>query len=341
LIDAPIEVILSPKFQKLNETKDLIIKKLHELLTKSWQDTEEEVEEDLEKHNEKVERSFTEQKERVVKALRLMKKDMLTTFNDIINDAQTKYAELKTKYDTGLENLKKSINIKLKWIKLKFLYLQRDIYLIFDALNTKVVEKIVKFVDCVVKRIDEKFPEIGNAIDRGKKVIKEKLTGIVDRILNPFKEIDEGLRDVVDNILKTIVDLINGFNDIEFSWPKIPSIFGTSTGGENNTAKFSVPPIAEVPQAARGGIVTRDMLINAGEGGKKEGIIPLENPNSMKMIANAITKAMSSSNGQSNPTFVFEIGTLIGDDRSLTELERRMRNVRYQESNRTGGVSYV
>lgn len=80
--------------------------------------------------------------------------------------------------------------------------------------------------------------------------------------------------------------------------------------GLNNLPFFSgvsLPQISRIPGLERGGIITQEMLIRAGEKGKREGVIPLENPSAMAEIGQAIASA----GGLGGSGIVFEQGSIV------------------------------
>lgn len=89
-----------------------------------------------------------------------------------------------------------------------------------------------------------------------------------------------------------------------------------------------------------GGIVDQEQLVRIGEGNKREAVIPLENSTYMKPFSTAVANDLASILGgmgrrnQQDERPIVYVGNLIGDERSLKELERRLRLVRIQETNR-------
>lgn len=95
---------------------------------------------------------------------------------------------------------------------------------------------------------------------------------------------------------------------------------------------------------ASGGVFNREHVARFAEGNKAEAIIPLENEGAMQpfvdAVANGITASLmpivaniSGNQGQLQPLYV---GTLIADERSLKELNRKMQVIQLQENKRRG-----
>lgn len=157
-------------------------------------------------------------------------------------------------------------------------------------------------------------------------------------VVDIFGGIFNGIKAVVKAPLNYIIDIVNfaisGINGLIWTINKVPGI--------------DIPNIPKIPALARGGVVTRHTLAEIGEGNKKEAVIPLENGNAIDMIASRIMEGMQSmapaqpqmayaggyDSGQQQP--IMYVGTLIADDRSLRELERKMQVIRQGETRRRG-----
>jgi tape measure domain-containing protein len=92
--------------------------------------------------------------------------------------------------------------------------------------------------------------------------------------------------------------------------------------------------IKSMPGYETGTIVDYEHIARVGEGGKKEAIIPLENSTYMKPFSSAVANDLfgmfgEMMGGQSQDDRpILYVGTLIADDRSLRELDQRMKVVR-------------
>lgn len=112
--------------------------------------------------------------------------------------------------------------------------------------------------------------------------------------------------------------------------------------------------ISSLPGHASGGIFNREHIARVSEGNKAEAIIPLQDAGAMQPFVDAVAGGLSQylgpvlanmQNSTQQPAYAgaeasnelppMYVGTLIADERSLRELERRMRVIRMSESNRT------
>ena len=95
---------------------------------------------------------------------------------------------------------------------------------------------------------------------------------------------------------------------------------------------------------ARGGVFNREHVARFAEGDKAEAIIPLENASAMQPFVDAVSNGITASlmplvaniSGGQNQLQPLYVGTLVADERSLRELERKMQIIRMQEDKRRG-----
>ena len=96
---------------------------------------------------------------------------------------------------------------------------------------------------------------------------------------------------------------------------------------------------------ATGGVFNREHVARLNEGNKTEAVIPLEEPNAMQPFVDAVSSgltaslapliaSMSGAQQQTQQLQPLYVGTLIADERSLKELERKMNVIRIQEDKR-------
>lgn len=158
-------------------------------------------------------------------------------------------------------------------------------------------------------------------------------------VQNVFKGIFDGLVGIVKTPLNFIIELINkaieGINGMIGTVNKVPGV--------------DVPKVGKIPKLAKGGLVTKHTLAEIGEGNKQEAVIPLESGHATDKIASRILEGMQDiikpntdgpaphmGGGGDAAQTVLYVGTLIADDRSLKELERKMKVIRLEEEGRRG-----
>lgn len=154
-------------------------------------------------------------------------------------------------------------------------------------------------------------------------------------------------------LLKATVALVSWVDEL---WDKSFSrLFGWLADGIGALKEFfglsgSAPEFKEAPSKTKkpktghayGGIFDKEHIARFAEGNKREAVIPLENKNGMQpfvdAVANGITASLmpivaNISGGQSQLQPLY-VGTLIADERSLKELQRKMSVIQMEEDNR-------
>lgn len=135
---------------------------------------------------------------------------------------------------------------------------------------------------------------LGRIKEAGKKLIQSFFAGISagGTFVGAFaKNVGNAIIRVFnDNIGKAINDAIHR---LENTLNKIPGV------------NVNIPDFPRIPELAKGGLATQDTLARLGERGRKEGVIPLEDPRALSAIANAIAKAGGVDTG-GNGSVVFQ-----------------------------------
>lgn len=181
------------------------------------------------------------------------------------------------------------------------------------------------------------FTNIWNNIKTGATNLYNSFLNIFSGIADKLGNLLSGVPNTFKRILNAAIDFVNGcirgLNRVRFTIPAPLPGAGTTVG-------FSLPLI---PRLASGGVVMRETLAQLGEKNKKEAVIPLENRAAIQPLINAIMdnfKQMMAQGKMDAATtrqqIVLQVGTLIGDNRSMAELERKLANIRLQEVLRRG-----
>ena len=131
------------------------------------------------------------------------------------------------------------------------------------------------------------------------------------------------------------------------------SAFSTISNVVSKATK-AASDISSLPGHATGGIFTREHIARVSEGNKPEAIIPLQDAGAMQPFVDAVAGGLaqylgpvlsSMQDAAMQPQYAtagtggealqpLYVGTLIADDRSLRELERKMNVIRMSENNR-------
>ena len=183
------------------------------------------------------------------------------------------------------------------------------------------------------------FSDVYNAV---KTSISDMYSNIKDGISNIYNTFTGWISDMWDNVFGKFFEWIGDAID------KLREFFGldekaVARAGSYASTAASLPAESKTLSGhATGGIFNREHVARFAEGNKAEAIIPLENSTAMQPFVSAVADGLTASlapllanisvnNGSLQPLYV---GTLIADDRSLKELERRMEVIRVQENRR-------
>lgn len=174
--------------------------------------------------------------------------------------------------------------------------------------------------------------------------VKETISGVADGITGVFSGLKDSVLDIWDGIwggIKRVINfcidgintLISSMNKLSFDVPDwVPGAGGKSFGFK----------LDKIPHLAKGGIINKDQLIRAGEGNKSEVMIPLENSTAMRPFSAAVASdlmelltgtqgATVSMNRTEASTDTRPVYFITADERSLRDLERRLKVIRLNE----------
>lgn len=194
-------------------------------------------------------------------------------------------------------------------------------------------------------------------------VIKERVVGIYDsvkttftnvyetiksRISNMYSTVKDGLKNIYKSFTDWIKDLWNNVFGKFFDWiddgvAKLRDFFKLDAKASQPT-RYVAPSTRNLAQHATGGVFNREHIARFAEGNKAEAIIPLENSSAMQpfvdAVANGLTAALmpmvAAVSGQGSQMQPLYVGTLIGDERSLKELARKVTIMQIEEESRRG-----
>ena len=172
--------------------------------------------------------------------------------------------------------------------------------------------------------------------------IKAKIGGMYTTVKNGIGNIYNAftswISNLWDNVFGKFFDWINDGID------KLREFFGLNDKATSTDTSYANNNSKPKTGHATGGIFNREHVARFAEGNKAEAVIPLENAGAMQpfvdAVANGITASLmpivaniSGNQGQLQPLYV---GTLIADERSLKELNRKMQVIQLQENKRRG-----
>lgn len=159
------------------------------------------------------------------------------------------------------------------------------------------------------------------------------------------QQIGRGFNVVAEKVTNTVRDIGNWVSDNK-DWLIPVGVGALVVGGAIATIMTggAAAPLMAAPLALeKGGIVDKEQLVRISEKNRREAVIPMQNDTYMRpfalAIANELRQMNTTGTGDADKVInLYQIGTLIGDDRSLLLLERKLQAARLQDGRRIGGV---
>ena len=274
-----------------------------------------------------------------------MKTNVSTTFSNLKSDASQKWNEIKTSIANSIESARSTASSKADGIKSN----------LSSAWNS------------VGSTASSTWSNVSSNISSNLSNILSKAQGIVQPFISAFNNIKTGVVNAVNSMFSTISSIFSRItsliSNITSSVSRavsnvsnaVSGIFGRSISVDTGDLPGATPmtiatprsPLADVdiPQMYNGGVMTRDTLVGNARNSTMSAVKEL---GSIQQSLNNSTQSSpkSNNNGGSNcytnmsnsvdDRPILYVGTLIADDRSLKELERKMEVIRTKEKNRRG-----
>lgn len=254
-----------------------------------------------------------------------------TWFGEIVTVVTTKVKEAWTVVSTWFQNIWNTIKEKI------------------SGAWSAVSEWFGKIYDTITTKVSDAYNSVKNFFG-------DMYSSIKTNIGNMYSSVKEG----ISNIYKAFTEWISNLWDNVFSkffgWiddgiSKLREFFGLDSKAKNTYTSYASS--GSKTGHATGGIFNREHIARFAEGNKAEAVIPLENASAMQPFVTAIsdgimqglmpTFAALSANsngalggGDSEALRPLYVGTLIADERSLRELQKKMNVIQMQESTRRG-----
>lgn len=150
-----------------------------------------------------------------------------------------------------------------------------------------------------IKTVPDQIAALGSRMfNSGKKIITSFFDGLGTTggfIANFGKKLANGFIQAINN--SVIAGLNSGIKKVQDSLNAIPGV------------NLSLFKFDKIPALAGGGVALGDTLARIGEQGRKEAVLPLENPRAMAAIASAIAKAGKPDDGGNG--VVFSAGSIV------------------------------
>lgn len=199
---------------------------------------------------------------------------------------------------SGIQDFGDKINQFSLYLEKNFRAAVENVKKFFRDLKTVIGDTINGIGDKLNELIDKIFGLRNRLFGAGKSLAKSLFDGLADSadfVKNFANKITNGL---IRGINTNIIGALNkGIDKIQNGFNKIPGI------------SLDLLKFPKIPELEKGGLVTSDTILRAGEKGKAEGVIPLEDPRALAAIGRAIAKASPGQND--NAGIVFGPGSVV------------------------------
>lgn len=248
-----------------------------------------------------------------------------TFFGNILTTITTKISEAWTAVSTWFQKIWNTIKEKLSgaWQAVTTFFGN-----IYNTIKTKVSDSYNS-----VKNF------FGNMYTSIKTKIGDMYTSVKEGIGNIYKTFTGWISNMWDNVFGKF------FNWINDGISKLREFFGLESKTKNTDTSYASGGSSGTNTGhATGGIFNREHIARFAEGNKAEAVIPLENAGAMQPFVDAVANGITASlmpivaniSGGQNQMQPLYVGTLIADERSLKELQRKMQVIQLQEDTRRG-----
>jgi len=265
-----------------------------------------------------------------------------TTFANMKEAAAAEVEEIKEKVVTKWEEIKTTIGEKLREIRINIQTKWNEIKAYISTCLGEIWADVQTKWDNIKTCISTCVSEIQTSVRTKMESLRDTLSDIWSGINSTASDMWWKLVDIIKAPIDAIIGRIKKFTDtlsnIKINMPRIRMPFGGVVGG--GTTGFS--PIPKIPGLQYGAVVTKDQLVRIAEKNRPEAVLPLS-PDSLRPFAQVLADLMSTTMPRqvvyaTEPTTrpIMYVGTLIADERSLKELERKLEIVRIQEQGRRG-----
>lgn len=280
----------------------------------------------------------------MIEKLTEMWNNVVTFFGNIVTTMTEKLTEAWSTVTTFFGNIVTTITEKLTeaWNKVTELFGN-----MVTTITTKVTEawnKVTEVFGNIVTTISTKLNEAWTKV---KEFFGNMYTTVSTKITEMYTSVKTGIANIYTTFKNWISDMWTNVFDKFFGWiddgiAKLRDFFGLEEKAKAVDTDKPKTPKTKTGHAT-GGIFNREHVARFAEGNKAEAVIPLENAGAMQPFVDAISSgltqtlapmfAMAGGQNQLQPLYV---GTLIADERSLRELQRKMNVIQLKEDSRRG-----
>ena len=287
-------------------------------------------------------------------------------FSDIWDSFSTWVSDVWTKFTTWLSDIWNKFTEWAGQVVGKVATFFSDIWNKLTTWVGQIVSKIGEFFgniwNSITSWFSKFFSKVGELFSNIWDSFSTWVSDVWTKFTNLFSDLWTGVKNGTSNIYNTFKNWVNDlWNNVFgefFGWisdgiSKLREFFGLESKAKNTDTSYTNSGSNVKTGHATGGIFRREHIARFAEGNKAEAVIPLENDSAMEPFVSAISNGImqglmptfaalagnqggpmgGSDNEALRPLYV---GTLIADERSLKELQRKMHVIELNESQRRG-----
>lgn len=272
-----------------------------------------------------------------------------TWFQNIWNTIVEKLTGAWNSVTTFFGNILTTITTKVKdaWTAVSTWF--QNIWNVIKEKISGAYDSVKSFFGNIYTTIKTKVSDAYNSV---KTFFGNMYDAVKEKIGSMYKTVKDGISDIYKTFTGWISDLWDNVFGKFFDWvndgiKKLKEFFGLKDKAkktDTDTSDADSSDSGTKTGHATGGIFNREHIARFAEGNKAEAVIPLENAGAMQPFVDAVANGITASlmpivaniSGGQNQMQPLYVGTLIADDRSLKELQRKMQVIQLQEDTRRG-----
>ncbi len=286
-------------------------------------------------------------------------------FSDIWDSFSTWVSDVWTKFTTWLSDIWNKFTEWAGQVVAKVAAFFSDIWNKLTTWVGQIVSKIGEFFgniwNSITSWFSKFFSKVGELFSNIVSSVVNFVSNVINKFTNLFSDLWTGVKNGTSNIYNTFKNWVNDlWNNVFrkfFGWisdgiSKLREFFRLESKAKNTDTSYTNSGSNVKTGHATGGIFRREHIARFAEGNKAEAVIPLENASAMQPFVTAISDGImqglmptiaaiagnngSGMNGDNEALRPLYVGTLIADERSLKELQRKMHVIELSENQRRG-----
>ena len=270
-----------------------------------------------------------------------LKSNVSTTWNNLKSDTSQKWSDMKNSISNMIENARSTVSTKANSMKSTlsstWSSVSSNASSMWNTMYSTISNKLSQMVNSA-RNIVQPFITVFNNIRTG-------VVNAVTSMFNTISSIFSRITSLISSITSSVSSAVSRVSSA------VSGIFGRSITVDTpdltpQPASIPTPrsPIADmnIPQLYNGGLMSRDTVIGNARTSTTNAMKEL---GAIQQSVNSVSTTPSNGNNQGSigstnmsnaidDRPILYVGTLIADDRSLKELERKMEVIRTKERNR-------